>query len=259
MDGGRDLGDVLLEEAQGVGVGQHDPGHVVVETLAKGGHVDQTACVRRHGHGVVAAEGHRRRVGAVGRVRNDDLVTAAAVLGVPRPHEQEPGQLARCARRGLQGGGVHARDRAQDSFQVGQQRHPPLGEPRRGRRVDVGQSGQGGGVVADLRVVLHRARPERVGTQVDGVLAVAEPREMGDQVALGKLGDGRRRVAKVLSGDELLGRPLGQARRAERGRAPARLGQLEDRGLVGPPHDRGAARLPARRPCHFSTRSKASA
>src|SRR5204862_6002579 len=40
-----DLGDVLLEETEGVGVGEHDPGDVGVEALAEGGHVDHPTLV----------------------------------------------------------------------------------------------------------------------------------------------------------------------------------------------------------------------
>ena len=72
VHGGGDLGDVLLEQAERVRVGEHDAGHVVVEPLA-------AARPRRRsprssdgtGDRLVAAEGDRRRVGAVGRVGDD--------------------------------------------------------------------------------------------------------------------------------------------------------------------------------------------
>ena len=70
----------------------------------------------------------------------------------------------------------------------------------RRRRVDVGQPGQGGDGVAHLGVVLHGARAERVGAEVDGELAVAEPGEVADEVALGDLGQRRRRGAAVAAG-----------------------------------------------------------
>ena len=69
---------------------------------------------------------------------------------------------------------------------------PALGERGRGRGVDAGQAGQRGHRVADLRVVLHRARAERVGAEVDRELAVGEPGEVADQVALGHLGERHR-------------------------------------------------------------------
>ena len=64
---------------------------------------------------------------------------------------------------------------------------PWISDGGRGR-VDVGQAGQRGRVVAQLGVVLHGARPERVGAEVDRVLPVGQPGEVGDQVALGHLG-----------------------------------------------------------------------
>ena len=39
----------------------------------------------------------------------------------------------------------------------------------------VGEAGQGGGPLVDLRVVLHRARPERVEAEGDGVVQVRKP------------------------------------------------------------------------------------
>jgi hypothetical protein len=71
-------GDVLLEQPEGVRVGQHDPGHVVVEHGPQGGQVDAAPGVAGHGDHLVAAEGHRRRVGAVGRVGDDHLVAGLA-------------------------------------------------------------------------------------------------------------------------------------------------------------------------------------
>ena len=68
----------------------------------------------------------------------------------------------------------------------------------RGRgRMGRGQAGQGGGVVAQLGVVFHGARPERVGAQVDRVLPVGQAGDVGDQVPLGDLGQRDRLVAQA--------------------------------------------------------------
>ena len=107
---------------------------------------------------------------------------------VPGPHEQQPGQLAGRPGGRLQGGGGHAGDLAQRLFQLDQQLQPALGAGGRGGRVDLGQAGQGGHRVADLGVVLHGARAQRVGPEVDRELPVAEPGEVADEVALGHLG-----------------------------------------------------------------------
>ena len=88
----------------------------------------------------------------------DTRDTALATLRlVPRPHEQQPGQLAGCAGRRLQRDGVHAGDLAQAAAERVEQLEPPLRQRGRGGRVDAGQPRERRGVVAQLGVVLHGA------------------------------------------------------------------------------------------------------
>jgi hypothetical protein len=124
----------------------------------------------------------------VGRVGDQDLVGVAAGGVVPGPHEQQPGELALGACRGLQGRRGGAGDRAQGQLQPVQQGEPALDLVGRLSGVTTGQAGQAGDHVADLGVVFHRARPQRVGAVVDGVVPGAEPGEVGDQVPLRHLG-----------------------------------------------------------------------
>ena len=109
--------------------------------------------------------------------------------------------------------------------------------------------GQRGRVVAELRVVLHGARPERIGAQVDRVLAVGQPGDVGDQVTLGHLGE-RDRLVPQPPGRAPAPRPPTRGRRwcgTTRPRRPG-LEQLEDGRLAVAAHERGAraARPPAR-------------
>ena len=53
--------------------------------------------------------------------------------------------------------------------------------------VYLGQAGQGGHLVVDLRVVLHGTAAERVEVVVDGEVVVAELREVADDLAFGDL------------------------------------------------------------------------
>ena len=246
VDGGRDGGDVLLEEPEGVRVGQHDPGHVLVELGGQGVHVHAATGVAGHGDHLVAAEGHRRRVGPVGGVGDDDLVAGPALGGVPRPHQQQAGQLAGGAGGRLEGGGRHAGDLAEDLLQLHQQAQPPLGQRGGRRRVDPGQAGEGGHRVADLGVVLHGARPERVGPEVHRELAVGQPGEVGHQVALGDLGHRHRLGPQVLGRQQVGEGGLGDAGGAERPGAPAGVRQLEE-GRLGVVPEEGGAGGPATR------------
>ena len=130
-----------------------------------------------------------------------------------------------------------------------QQLQPALGAAlgRRGR-VDAGQAGQGGDVVAELRVVLHGARPERVGAEVDRVLPVGQPGEVGDQVALGDLGAAAPGSSRQPSGRDQLRRAGHSGTPVVRNDQACRpgLGQLED-GRLGVPARRAGRWWPGRR------------
>ena len=130
--------------------------------------------------------------------------------------------------------------------------------------MDVGEAGHRGGGVAGLGVVLHRARPERVGAEVDGVLAVGEAGEVGDEVPLGHLGQlhgSRERNCSGTSSSAVhSGSPL------VRNEAERRPGWHLEQGRLGrPPHHRcalGAAsgvRAIIARPCRGLPRRRRSA
>ncbi len=158
-------------------------------------------------------------------------------------HEEKTGQLPGRARRRLQRGRRHPGDLAQGLFQLDEQGQPPLSQRGGSGGMDPGQTGEPGDGVAHLRVVLHGARPQRVGAEVHRELAVAEPREVGHQVAFGHFGQRHRPGAPVLGGDQVLDRRLGQARGPKRPRLPAGMGQLEEGGLGLPAQQRSAGGL----------------
>ena len=179
----------------------------------------------------------------MGRVRDDDLVALAALRLVPRPHQQQTGQLAGGAGGRLEGGGGHAGHLAQRLLEFDQESEPALGHRRGSGRVDTGQAGQPRHRVTHLRVVLHGARPERVGAQVDGELPVGEAGEVGHQVAFGHLGHLDGSVPPVGLGHEFVDRHLRDARRPERPGPTPRMGQLEQGRLGGASEQRGRGGL----------------
>ena len=221
--------------------------------------LDQPAAVGGQAHGPVAGQADRRRVGAVGRVRDENLARRASLAPVPRPHDEQAGQLARRSGRRLKGGGVHPGDAAQGIGKAPQQRQPALGIRGRCGRVGPGQPGQRRRLVADLGVVLHGARPQRVSAQVDRVLAVGQPGHVGDEVALGDLGQDGGLRPQFLRRDQLFGGPLGHARGPERRRPPAGHGEVEDRRLGGVTQHRcGAGPAPGGGAHHATTFSRAA-
>ena len=192
MDGSGDRCDVLLEEAGGVGVRQHDARHVGVECLAQRGEVDESALIGRDRGDLVPAQGGGGRVRPMRRVRDQDPTPTIAVRLVVRGHQQQARQLAGRTGRGLQRGCCHPRHLAQGVLELDHQLEPTLRHARRRSRVDVRQAGHRRDRVAQLGVVLHGAGPERVGPEVDRELPVAQPGEVGNQISLRHLGDVRR-------------------------------------------------------------------
>ena len=77
---------------------------------------------------------------------------------VVRPHQQQTGQLTRRAGGRRQRDGAHAGDGAQRLAERAEHLEPTLRVRRRRRRVHVAEAAQAGGLVAQLRVVLHGAR-----------------------------------------------------------------------------------------------------
>ncbi len=101
------VGDVGLEESQRVGVGHHHGRHlltVFLKYLLKVIHVYRAVVVGLHLDDVEAADGCRGRVGAVGRVRHDDLRTLqVTTLLVVAADNHETRQLTMGTGIGLQG------------------------------------------------------------------------------------------------------------------------------------------------------------
>ena len=144
-----------------------------------------------------------------------DLVPDVSPGLVPGAHEEESRELAGCTGGGLQCGGGHPGDLAQRDFELDQELEPALGAVGGGGGMDVGQAGQHGDGVTDLGVVLHRARAQWVGTEIDRELAVAQAGEMADEVAFRDLGECHRGCPAVHLGDDLFDGGLGDTRGAQ--------------------------------------------
>jgi hypothetical protein len=93
VHGPGDLDDVFFEQAERVGVREHDAGDIGPEPLAQGRHIDAATGVGWDRHRLVAPECHRCRVGPVGGVRDDDLRApcALAPIGMEGTHQQQAG------------------------------------------------------------------------------------------------------------------------------------------------------------------------
>src|SRR5262249_6315371 len=141
-----------------------------------------------------------------------------------RAHEEQAGELALAAGGGLQADRCKAGYLEEDLLEVPLELEGALDGVFAGERVEVAETWEADEPLVDTRVVLHRARAERVETGVDPEVARRELCEVAHDLRLGKLRKTRRGLAGELRGD-------GGHRQAGVGRleaAPSGTGALVD-------------------------------
>ena len=117
VDDRRDPSDVLLEQTEGVRVREHQTGDVLVDEAGERIDVDQSTLRGGHGHRPVPTEPSARRVGAVGRIGDQDRAPRVPEIGVMRAHDEQPGELPGRARGRLKGRAGHPGDLAQGGLE----------------------------------------------------------------------------------------------------------------------------------------------
>ena len=249
----RDLLDVAVEQAERVRIRQHQAGHVRAGLLAQVVEVDAAVVGGADLHHLVAGHRHAGRVRAVGGVGREHLGPHLAAVLVVRAREQQAGQLPVRARARLQRDVREARDLREIRLEAPHELEGALRIGRLLERVQPGVPGQRRHPLVDLRVVLHRARAERVEARVEVEVLLREVVVVPDDLGLGHLRQRGRLAADRRRGEELLDRPLRdvRGRRCEGAPALARALEDRDRPLLGRPHattsSREAATSAARR------------
>ena len=166
-----------------------------------------------------AAHGGGGGIGAVRRDRHDDLVArqvaARAVIGADHG---DAGELAVRAGHGRQRHALHARDFLQHLLQFEHAGEKALPGGFRRQRMAVQEARQHGVLVTGLRVVLHRARSERIEVRVDGEVELREPREVAHDFELAHFRQQRRLLAAQVLGNVGCDRVRACAARSATGR-----------------------------------------
>ena len=224
-----------------VGVRQHQAGDLLVGLRAQVVDVDAAVGVRADLHDLVAGHRHGRRVRAVRRVRGEDLRAVLAAVLVVGACEQDAGQLAVRAGGRLQRDVRQAGDLAERLLQVPHQLQRALRAPLVLQRVQARVARQRRDALVQLRVVLHRARAERVEAGVEVEVALAQAVVVAHQLRLADLRESRRLRAPQARRQQLVERTLGHVERGRDERATARLRALVDRQRVVGGRDRGAS------------------
>ena len=183
-----DLQHVLLEEAQRVGIGQHEAHHRVVQVGLESLQIDVAAAIRGQFDHLQAGHARRRRVSAVRRVGHQDLgALGLTPVDLVLAHDQHAGQLAVRAGCGLQRHCVKACHLGQVDLQLQQELHGALHHVLVLQRVDVGEAGQGSRLLVHLGVVLHGARTQGIEGRVDTHIALAQSHEVAYHIQLAQL------------------------------------------------------------------------
>ena len=189
--------DVALEQAAGVGVGQHDRRDVGRQALLHLLRIDGAVGAGRNVDDLVAEERGGRRVGAVGGFRHEHdraLVAARLQRRLDRHHAAE---LAVRAGLGAHRDRRHAGHLEQPAAELGDQLERAGHGRDRLQRMDVAEARQPRHLLVEARVVLHRARAERIDAGVDGVVLLAEAHVVAHRLRLGEAGEIDRRFAGV--------------------------------------------------------------
>ena len=220
--------DLRVEQADGVGVGHHEDGRLVVEVGLEVLDVHQALRVALDRDRLEPREVRRGRVRPVGAVGHQDLGPLLPLVAEVGRRAEQGGQLSLRPRRRLEADGRQAGDLGEHPLHVEEDRQDPL-ERRlilvRMQRRDARQARQ---PLVPLRVVLHRARAERVEVPVDRHVQRRQVRVMPDDVQLAELRQGRRRGREVLRRDQPVQRPFGHVRRRDERRRAARAAGFEE-------------------------------
>ena len=181
--------DVLFEETQRVGIGQHQSCQRVITLCFERREVQVAAGVGFDFHHAIPGHRRGRRVGSVRRIGDQDLVALFifAVFMVGADHHYT-GQFALRACCRLQGYRGEAGDLLQPFLQVIHDRQAALHHGGRLQRMRMCKTGQARGLFIDHRVVLHRARTQRVKPGKDAVIQLGEPRVMAQCFQLAQFG-----------------------------------------------------------------------
>ena len=213
----RDLLDILLEQAERVGVGHHDARDIGAEQRLKGLDVHQTVRTGLHLNYLQAANRRRSGIGAVGAVGDDHLRAGkVAAVHVVAAHDHKAGELAVGAGAGVQREVLHAGDGGESLVHLVVDLERTLHRRLVLQGVEPLEGGHGGYLLIDLGVVLHRAAAQRVEAGVNSEVHLGEVGVVARHVDLADLGKAGglgtlQSCGDSLSGTSALGKGIGRA------------------------------------------------
>ena len=189
VDDAGDLCDVLIEESYCVRVCQHQSGCVVADRCLQRFQVNASVLCGRNAYDLKSAHGCAGGVGAVGRVRNDDLVPlGVAPVCMVGLDEKQSGEFAVGACSRLEGKFIHAGDFCQRVLQLLHHCHGTLNGLLVLQGVYPVKAGQGGSFFIHFGIVFHGAGTQRIEPVVHTVSTLCQFGIMSADLVLRKLG-----------------------------------------------------------------------
>ncbi|CAB4874657.1 unannotated protein [freshwater metagenome] len=181
MNGSRDFANSVLVHAVGRGVGDHQSRQIVPVLGNLGSkivNVDITVVTARHDNDLHSGEDGGGRVSAVSTRRNEAGITVVVTTRQVVPaNREEASEFTLATRVRLETDGVVAGQFGEPLFQLRDEEKVPA-DVRCGREgVDSSEFAPRDGFHFGCRVELHRARPERNHSAVEGEVLVCETLE----------------------------------------------------------------------------------
>ena len=210
-----------LEDAQRVGVGDHEHGRVVVELRRQIVQVDQAVDVRLDGHRLEAGHRGAGRVGAVAHCRGSAPWCRFRPGRENRPPPPAGPSIRRAPRRPVAANTAGSPAiSCKHLLQLVEHLQHALDRLLRLVGMQVGQARQRRQPLVPLGVVLHRARPERIEMRVDRHVERRQIDEMPHHLRFGQLRQGRRGGGQRAGRQQLIGRTAARRTRQPRRAAP---------------------------------------
>ena len=156
-------------------------------------------------HDRVAGHRHGRRVRAVCRVRGQHLRARVTAVGVEGLGQQHAGQLAVRPGAGLQRDVRQPGDLAQRPLEVPHQLQRALRVRRALQRMQPRVPGQRRDALVQARVVLHRARPQRIEARIEVEVPLRQVHVVAHDLRLAHLRQPRRLGAAEAVGQQSVG------------------------------------------------------
>ncbi len=192
VDDARHLLDAPFEHSECRGVGEHDARGIWPHRRFERREIDVSRGIHRDFPHDTATHGRGGRVGTVRRFRDDDFITGeiatGAVIGANHRHASE---FPVRARHRAQRDGLHTRHFLQHLLQFVHAGEKALAVSLRPERMSAQELGQHGVLITGLRVVFHRARPERVEVRVDREVELRQACEVTHGLQLAHFGQQR--------------------------------------------------------------------